>query len=104
DHLRAQGAVFGEKLGWERPNWFAADGERAADEYSFARPNWFAAVAREHRATRERVALFDQSSFAKFMLIGSDAGRALDWICANDVARPVGSLVYTQMLNARGGI
>ena len=56
------------------------------------------------RPTRERVALFDQSSFAKFQLIGPDAERALSWICANDVARPAGSLVYTQMLNARGGI
>ena len=104
DQLRAQGAVFGEKLGWERPNWFAAAGERARDEYSFTRPNWFAAVAREHQAARERVALFDQSSFAKFLLLGRDAGRALDWICANDVARPVGSLAYTQLLNERGGI
>ena len=104
EQLRAQGAVFGEKLGWERPNWFAAAGERARDEYSFTRPNWFAAVAREHQAARERVALFDQSSFAKFLLLGRDAGRALDWICANDMARPVGSLAYTQLLNERGGI
>ena len=107
--LKAQGAVFGEKLGWERPNWFAApgvlaQGEWARDEYSFARPNWFHAVAREHQAARERVALFDQTSFAKFQLTGRDAERALSWICANDVAKPVGSLVYTQLLNARGGI
>jgi 4-methylaminobutanoate oxidase (formaldehyde-forming) len=104
DLLRAQGAVFGEKLGWERPNWFAAQGEAACDEYSFARPNWFAAVAREHQATRERVAVFDQTSFAKFEMIGRDAEQALSWICANDVARAVGSLVYTQMLNSKGGI
>jgi 4-methylaminobutanoate oxidase (formaldehyde-forming) len=104
EQLKGQGAVFGEKLGWERPNWFAAAGESAHDEYSFARPNWFAAVAREHQAARERVALFDQTSFAKFQLTGRDAERALSWVCANDVARPVGSLVYTQMLNAQGGI
>ena len=104
EQLKSQGAVFGEKLGWERPNWFAAAGERARDEYDFGRPNWFAAVAREHQAARERVALFDQTSFAKFLLVGRDAGRALEWICANDVAKPVGSLVYTQLLNARGGI
>jgi len=104
EQLRSQGAVFGEKLGWERPNWFAAGGEEASDVYSFARPNWFAAVAREHQAVRERVALFDQSSFAKFELQGEDAEQALSWICANDIARPPGSLVYTQMLNARGGI
>jgi 4-methylaminobutanoate oxidase (formaldehyde-forming) len=103
-YLRAAGAVFGEKFGWERPNWFAAAGESARDEYSFGKPNWFGAVAREHQATRERVALFDQSSFAKFELRGGDAEQALSWICANDVAKPVGSLVYTQMLNRRGGI
>ncbi len=104
DTLRTQGAVFGEKLGWERPNWFAASGESAHDEYSFARPNWFAAVAREHRATRERVTVFDQTSFAKFQMRGRDAAQALSWICANDVAQPAGRLVYTQMLNQKGGI
>jgi 4-methylaminobutanoate oxidase (formaldehyde-forming) len=103
-HLRTAGAVFGEKFGWERPNWFAAAGETACDDYSFGKPNWFSAVAREHQAARERVALFDQSSFAKFELRGRDAERALSWICANDVARPTGSLVYTQMLNVNGGI
>ena len=104
DRLKAQGACFGEKLGWERPNWFASAGETPAERNTFGRPDWFAAVAREHRATRESVSLFDQTSFAKFILTGTDAEAALSWICANDVARPVGSLVYTQMLNARGGI
>ena len=104
ERLRQQGAVFGEKLGWERPNWFASPGEDQADVYSMGRPNWFDAVAREHQATRERVALFDQTSFAKFRMTGPDARQALEWICANHVDKPVGSLVYTQMLNARGGI
>ncbi len=106
DRLKAQGAVFGEKLGWERPNWFAdvTAGETAADIYTFGRPNWFEAVGREHRATRERVALFDQSSFAKFMMIGREAKAALSWIAANDVTKAPGALTYTQMLNARGGI
>ena len=66
--------------------------------------NWFAAVGREHQAARERVAVFDQSSFAKFLLVGPDAEAALSWICANNVARPVGALTYTQMLNPKGGI
>jgi sarcosine dehydrogenase len=106
DRLKAQGACFGEKLGWERPNWFAdiARGETAEDRYSYERQNWFAAVGREHAAARERVAVFDQTSFAKFHLVGRDAERAVSWICANDVAKPVGHLVYTQMLNERGGI
>jgi 4-methylaminobutanoate oxidase (formaldehyde-forming) len=106
DRLKAQGACFGEKLGWERPNWFAdlASGETAEDRYSYERQNWFAAVGQEHAACRERVAVFDQTSFAKFRLVGRDAERALSWICANDVAKPAGHLVYTQMLNSRGGI
>ena len=102
--LEAAGACFGEKLGWERPNWFGAPGESPRDEYSFGQQNWFAAVGEEHRAVRERVAVFDQSSFAKFMLVGKDAERALSWICANRIDRPVGRLTYTQMLNSRGGI
>jgi 4-methylaminobutanoate oxidase (formaldehyde-forming) len=102
--LRAEGACFGEKLGWERPNWFTRDGEEARDIYSYGRQNWFASVGAEHRATRETAALFDQSSFAKFLMVGPDAVAALTWICANDIDRPVGSLVYTQMLNSRGGI
>ena len=106
DRLRARGAVFGEKLGFERPNWFsdARRGETAEDVYSYGRQNWFEAVGREHRCARERVAIFDQTSFAKFMLVGRDAEKTLNRIAANDVARPPGSLVYTQMLNEKGGI
>ena len=106
DRLKAEGACFGEKLGWERPNWFAdlASGEKAEDVYSYERQNWFDAVGREHKACRERVAVFDQTSFAKFLLVGRDAQAALSWIAANDVAKPPGYLVYTQMLNGRGGI
>jgi 4-methylaminobutanoate oxidase (formaldehyde-forming) len=102
--LQSQGAVFGEKLGWERPNWFAGQGERAEDFYTFGQPNWFYPVAREHACIRERVGLIDQTSFAKFLLSGRDAEAALSWICANDVAKPAGNLTYTQMLNAQGGI
>ncbi len=102
--LKSQGACFGEKLGWERPNWFAGVGETAKDIYSFGRQNWFEAVGREHRACRENAVLFDQTSFAKFALKGPDALAALNWICANDVDKPVGALTYTQMLNDRGGI
>ena len=102
--LERSGACFGEKFGWERPNWFAAAGEDPRDVYSFKRQNWFAAVGQEHKAARERVAVFDQSSFAKFLVVGRDADKALSWICANHVGKPVGSLTYTQMLNPRGGI
>lgn len=106
DRLQEQGACFGEKLGWERPNWFAdlSAGEVVEDVYSFGRQNWFDAVGREHKAAREAAVLFDQTSFAKFALKGPDAVAALNWICANDVDKPVGALVYTQMLNDKGGI
>nr|WP_325248662.1 FAD-dependent oxidoreductase [Amylibacter sp.] len=104
DTLLAGGAVFGEKLGWERPNWFAQDGEEARDIYTFESPNWHKAVAREHKAAREAAVLFDQTSFAKFILKGPDAEAALNWIAANRVDKPVGAIIYTQMLNDKGGI
>jgi len=104
--LQSQGACFGEKLGWERPNWFAdlSQAEVAEDIYSFEKPNWHAAVAREHKAVREQAVLIDQTSFAKFILKGPDAVAALGWLAANDVNKPIGSLVYTQLLDDRGGI
>lgn len=102
--LSDRGAVFGEKLGWERPNWFAPEGVERKDHYSYGRQNWFDHAGREHQAVRNSVGLFDQSSFAKFKLIGKDAAEALEYIASNRVARDVGSIVYTQMLNSRGGI
>ena len=104
ERLKARGAVFGSKLGWERPNWFAPPGTEPRDVYSMGRQNWFAAVGEEHRHVREAVGLFDQSSFAKYEMTGPDAGKALDWICAADTAKPAGRLTYTQLLNSRGGI
>ena len=102
-HLNAAKAVFGEKLGWERPNWFAAQ-EDPVDRYTYLRPNWFNAVKREHQAAREAAVLIDQSSFAKFTLKGPDAAKSLSWIAAGNTDRPVGTLTYTQLLNAMGGI
>jgi sarcosine dehydrogenase len=104
--LLQEGACFGEKLGWERPNWFAdvGAGEQPRDRYSYGRQNWFAAVGREHVAIRERAGLIDQTSFAKFVLKGPGAPAALQWLCANDVDKPVGAVTYTQMLDAGGGI
>jgi len=104
ERLKRAGACFGSKFGWERPNWFAAPGTAPQDEPSFGRANWFDAVAREHRAVREAAGLFDQTSFAKFAVTGKDAAQALQWIAAGDVMRPAGSLIYTQLLNRRGGI
>lgn len=104
--LLAAGACFGEKLGWERPNWFADRdaGETPIDVYTYGRQNWFAAVGREHVACRTAAVLVDQTSFAKYELVGSDAAAAMDLLCANDVTKPPGSLTYTQLLDERGGI
>jgi sarcosine dehydrogenase len=104
DRLVARGAVFGSKLGWERPNWFAPKGVEPRDIYSMGRQNWFGPVGEEHHHVRAHAGLFDQSSFAKYELSGLGAPEALEAICANRVARDVGRLTYTQLLNSRGGI
>jgi sarcosine dehydrogenase len=104
ERLEAHRAVFGSKLGWERPNWFAPAGTDAKDIYTMGRQNWFDAVGAEHALVREGVGLFDQSSFAKYEVAGPDAAAALDYVCANRVDREPGQVVYTQLLNSRAGI
>ena len=104
DRLAAAGACFGEAFGWERANWFGEPGSAPKYEYSYGRQNWFDASAAECKAVREAVALFDQSSFAKFRLEGRDACAVLNRVCANDVDVAPGKLVYTQWLNDKGGI
>jgi len=104
DRLARAGACFGEAFGWERANWFAPAGVVPAYEYSYGRQNWFEASADEHRAVRDAVGLFDQSSFAKFRLEGTDAMHVLNRVCGNDIDVAPGKLVYTQWLNERGGI
>ncbi|MGI9373611.1 MAG: GcvT family protein [Hyphomicrobiales bacterium] len=104
DRLADMGAVFGDTAGWERPNWFAADGMAKEYDYSFSRQNWHEQCTAESRAAQDAVALFDQSSFAKFMVQGRDACSVLNAISANDVDVEPGRIVYTQWLNERGGI
>jgi 4-methylaminobutanoate oxidase (formaldehyde-forming) len=104
ERLAARGACFGEVMGWERANWYAAPGQEPVYRYSWGRQNWFPRAAEEHRAVREAVGVFDQSSFAKFRLEGPDAAAALGRLCAGDVDVPAGRIVYTQMLNRHGGI
>ena len=103
ERLRERRACFGAKMGWERANWFAPHGVEPVAVYSFGRQNWFPYSAEEHRAAREAVAVFDQTSFAKLRLEGADAEAVLQRLCANDVAVPPGRVVYTAMLNERGG-
>jgi sarcosine dehydrogenase len=102
DRLAAKGAVFGSKMGWERPNYFARSERERTIQYSFERQNWFETVAAEQRAAREGVALFDITSFAKLLVQGRDAEAVLQRLAANDVAVPVGQTVYTGLLNERG--
>ncbi len=102
DRLAAKGAVFGSKMGWERANYFARTEAERAIGYSFGPQNWFETVAAEHHACREAAGLVDMSSFAKFLLQGPQAEAALQRLAANDVAVPVGTSVYTALLNARG--
>ena len=102
DRLKAKGAVFGTKLNWERANYFLPAGA-SQPPYTFGTPGWLPYVLDEQRACRDDVAVFDQSSFAKFILKGRDALDALQRLCANDVDVAIGRIVYTPMLNARGG-
>jgi 4-methylaminobutanoate oxidase (formaldehyde-forming) len=103
--LDRAGAVFGQKFGWERPNWFAPSGVERLDRPSFeGKPNWFDAVAEEHRAIRERVAVIDQTSFAKFEIAGPGAAAFLQRLADNDLSAPPGACTYTQLCNETGGI
>ena len=107
DRLATAGASFGQKGGWERPNWFTSSlpghASKPAMDYSFDRQNWFQTHAREHRAARETVALFDQSGFAKLLVSGPDALALLQQVCANQIDVSVDRVVYTAMLNRKGG-
>jgi glycine cleavage system T protein len=107
ERLRELGAAFGEKSGWERANWFEPNAE-AGDESlrprGWAGRLWSPAIGAEHRACREAAALFDETSFAKIEVVGPGAAEFLEGLCDNRVAREVGAITYTQMLNPHGGI
>ncbi len=105
-HL-VHGAAFGEKSGWERVNWYetnAAGGDESLRPRGWAGIHWSPAIGAEHRAARETAGLFDESSFAKLELSGPGAAALLEWLCDNRVAREIGQITYTQMLNQHGGI
>jgi 4-methylaminobutanoate oxidase (formaldehyde-forming) len=107
ERLQELGAAFGEKSGWERANWFepnATHGDEALRPRGWAGRLWSPAIGAEHVACRERAALFDETSFAKIEVSGDGAAEFLEHLCANRVARDVGAITYTSMLNRRGGI
>ncbi|MER9052296.1 FAD-dependent oxidoreductase [Mesorhizobium sp. M0923] len=104
DRWAKLGASFGEGMGWERPMWFAGEGQPTENVYSYSEPNWFEHTAEECKAARSSAVLFDQSSFGKHLIQGRDACTFLQRLCAGNVDVPVGKLVYTHMLNEKGGI
>ena len=103
-HLKDRGAVFGEVAGWERANWFADQGQTAEYVHTWRRPNWFENSRAEHMAIRHGVGLLDMTSFGKIRVEGRDALTFLQRMCANQMDVATGRIVYTQMLNDRGGI
>jgi glycine cleavage system aminomethyltransferase T/glycine/D-amino acid oxidase-like deaminating enzyme len=109
NRLEELGAVFGEKAGWERPNWFAsneplAEGQGWPVPYGWASRYWSAAIGAEHQATRSRVAMFDETSFSKIEVIGRGSLAFLQHITDNQMDQPIGAITYTQMPNKHGGI
>jgi 4-methylaminobutanoate oxidase (formaldehyde-forming) len=100
--LVAANANFGSRMGWERANFFAPPDRKPTIEYSWGKQNWLPWSAAEQTATRTAVAVFDQTSFSKFVLVGPDAESALQWLCTADMAVEVGTTVYSGMLNERG--
>ncbi len=102
DRLAAKGAVFGSKMNWERANYFLSPGA-TKPPYTLGTPGWLPDVLEEQRACREDAVVFDQTSFSKFVLKGRDALSVMQRLCANELDVPDGSMVYTAMLNARGG-
>ncbi len=102
--LAARGACFGELAGWERANWYGAAGSEGAYDYTYGKPKWFAQCRRECHAVRNAVALFDQTSFAKYLVSGPDACAFLNRLSTANLDVPVDKVVYCQWLNERGGI
>ena len=103
DFLAAKGAEFGSRNGWERANYFKASAATARPDHTLGRPGWLPGMIEEQRATRETVALYDQSSFSKLLLAGRDALAVLQRLCAKNMDVPVNRMVYTALLNERGG-
>ncbi len=103
DRLKANGACFSQIAGWERADWFAPEGVEPKHEYSWGRPNWFEAQRAEHMAVREGVGMYDLTSMGKYQVEGLDAEKVLQNLCTNDIAAPIGTSVYTPMVNEKGG-
>jgi 4-methylaminobutanoate oxidase (formaldehyde-forming) len=103
DRLAANGAAFSQNAGWERADWFAPQGVEPVHQYTWGKPNWFEYQGEEHMAVRDGVGLYDLTSMGKFLVQGRDAEQVLQKLCSNDIAGPAGKVVYTPVLNQRGG-
>ncbi|MGD8285437.1 MAG: FAD-dependent oxidoreductase [Desulfobacterales bacterium] len=103
DRLVAHGAAFSQNAGWERADWFAPEGVEPVYKYSWGKPNWFQYQSEEHMAVRDGVGLYDLSSMGKFLVQGRDSEAVLQYLCSNDIRVPIGQVVYTPILNERGG-
>ncbi len=103
DRLAANGAAFSQNAGWERADWFAPQGIEPIHQYTWEKPNWLEYQGHEHMAVRDGVGLYDLTSMGKFLFQGPDAEQVLQKLCSNDIAVPVGKVVYTPVLNERGG-
>ena len=103
DRLAANGAAFSQNAGWERADWFAPQGVEPVHQYTWGKPNWLEYQGEEHMAVRDGVGLYDLTSMGKFLFQGRDAEQVLQKLCSNDIAVPVGKVVYTPVLNERGG-
>jgi dimethylglycine dehydrogenase len=104
DRMKALGAVFGQKFGWERPNWFAPKGAERKEKYSFRRTNWFEPVREECKAVRERVGLLDLTGFSKFEVSGPGAEAFLDRLVANRLPKKIGRIGLVHALTPQGGV
>jgi len=104
DRLAERGACFGMVAGWERADWFSPEGVKPEYQYGWGRQNWVGFSAQEHMAVREGVGVYDLTSMHKYLFQGRDAEAVLQYLCSNDMAVPIGKIVYTQLLNERGGI
>ena len=104
DRLKAMGAVFGQKFGWERANWFAPEGVKAEDRWSFRRSDWFDHVGAEVKNVTENCGLLDMSAFAKCRIEGPGAEAFLEQVIANKLPRKTGRLILAHALAPRGGV
>lgn len=104
ERMKERGAVFGQRFGWERPNFFATDGMPQEDDWSFRRSRWFEAIRKEVENTTTNAGLLDMTAFAKCRVSGPGAEAFLDWFVANSLPSKTGGISLSHALNTKGGI